>query len=127
LEDITLRALKTLFTVPIILAEDTRRTGTLLESFRRSEILAVLLKDQPDKITQKPQFISLNDHNEKQRIPEVINLLNQGKDIALVSDAGTPLISDPGFKLIRECLRSGVKIVPIPGPTAWGTALVASG
>jgi 16S rRNA (cytidine1402-2'-O)-methyltransferase len=130
LEDITLRALKVLFTVPVILSEDTRRTGNLLETYRKKWPSGI-----PNAETQgiaflretKPRFISFHEHNEQQRIPEIIQLLKSGMDIALVSDAGTPLISDPGFKLIRRCLDEKIHPVPIPGPSAWITALTSSG
>jgi len=110
LQDITLRALDTLKTADMIACEDTRVTGKLLHHFE----------------IKKP-MISMNDSNEEQKTYEIIELLNQGKTVALVSDSGTPLISDPGFKLVRECIKKRIQVVPIPGANAITTALSASG
>ncbi len=120
LQDITIRAIKVLTSVDVVLCEDTRKAGFLLEHVRKTYPL--LIED-----SEKPKLISYYDQNETERIPEVLSLLKQGKKIALVSDAGTPGISDPGFKLIRECIKQGIKIEPIPGTSAVITALVASG
>lgn len=111
LEDITLRAINILGTVNIILCEDTRHTGLLLNKYN----------------LKGARLISYQEFNELQRIPEVIGLLLEGKTIALVSDAGTPLIADPGYKLINECIKRNIKVVPIPGPSAFVTALSVSG
>lgn len=110
LEDITARAIKTLQAVDRIAAEDTRHTGKLLKYFQ---------------ITT-PQ-ISYHDHNRQERTPELVARLNQGENIALVSDAGMPGISDPGVELVQACIAAGIAIVPIPGVTAAMTALVGSG
>ena len=110
LEDITLRAVNTLKSVALIAAEDTRRTGTLLRHFA---------------ITT-PRT-SLHEHNERQKLPHLLQKLIEGADIALVSDAGTPLVSDPGQRLIAASIERGVQVVPIPGPSAVLSALVASG
>jgi 16S rRNA (cytidine1402-2'-O)-methyltransferase len=110
LEDITLRALRILGEVEAIACEDTRQTVKLLNRYR----------------LKKP-LISYFQPREGQRIPEIIRLLKGGRDVALVSDAGTPGISDPGFPLIREALREGLPVVPIPGPSAVTTALSAAG
>jgi len=83
-------------------------------------------QDQKSKF-EKLKLLSYYEHNEIERIPEVITLLKQGKDIGLVSDAGTPLISDPGYKLVRECLKYKIKVVPVPGPSSILAALTASG
>lgn len=120
LEDITLRALKTLFNVDIIACEDTRRTGLLLE-----KLLTNFATNPEDK--RKPKLLSYYDQNELQRIPEIITLLKADQNIALVSDAGTPLISDPGFKLVRECLVQNIKVESIPGSSSVMTALTSSG
>jgi 16S rRNA (cytidine1402-2'-O)-methyltransferase len=120
LSDITLRALKTLFNVQVIACEDTRRTGMLLD-----KLIQEFSTNPEDK--QKPRFLSYYDQNELQRIPEIIALLNAEQDVALVSDAGTPAISDPGFKLVRECLKEKIKVVSLPGASSVLTALTASG
>lgn len=111
LEDISLRAINILGSVDIILCEDTRHTGLLLSKYN----------------LKQARLISYQDFNELQRIPEVIGLLMEGKKIALVSDAGTPLISDPGYKLINECIKRDIKVIPIPGASALTAALSVSG
>lgn len=114
LEDITFRALNTLFSVETILCEDTRKTANLLQHFQK-----------PDQ--KIPNFISFYEENERQRIPEVISKLKQGTDIALVSNSGTPTISDPGFRLVRECWLESIKVVSIPGASSLIVALASSG
>lgn len=120
LADITLRSLRTLFDVEIIACEDTRRTGMLLE-----KLLTEFSPNPEDK--RKPRLLSYYDQVELQRIPEIISLLHLGKDIALVSDAGTPAVSDPGFKLVRECIKEGIKVESLPGASSVLTALTVSG
>ncbi|QEM88345.1 16S rRNA (cytidine(1402)-2'-O)-methyltransferase [Glaesserella parasuis] len=110
LEDITQRALNTFATVDLIAAEDTRHSGILLSHYG----------------IKKP-FFALHDHNEQQRATVLVEKLQQGQNIALISDAGTPLISDPGFHLVRHCRQVGINIVPIPGACAAITALCSSG
>lgn len=110
LEDITLRAIQTLKEVDIIAAEDTRHTLKLLNHLH---------------IT-KP-MISYHRHNEEVKTEELIQKLLEGKSIALVSDAGTPVISDPGEEIVKVALEKGIKVNPIPGPCAAITALIASG
>lgn len=105
LEDITIRAQKTLASVDLVLCEDTRRTA---------------------KLTNQP-LLRFDDYTERQRTPEVIEMLKDEKNIALVSDAGTPLVSDPGFTLVREAINRGIKVVSIPGPSAVLAALTTSG
>ena len=120
LGDITLRALKTLFSVNVLACEDTRRTGALLD-----KLLSEFANDAEDKT--KPHLLSYYEQNELQRIPEIISLLEAGQNVGLVSDAGTPLISDPGFKLVRECIEKGIKVEAIPGASSVLTALTVSG
>lgn len=110
LEDVTLRALRVLREADWVLAEDTRRTRVLLDHF---------------EIPQKPT--SLHAHNEAGRIEGVLEALADGKDIALVSDAGTPLVSDPGERLVAAAVEAGHRVEPVPGPSALLTALTVSG
>lgn len=110
LEDISLRALKILGNVSAIACEDTRQTIKIL-----------------NKYNIKKRLISYFHPKEQQKLPKLLSLLGEGRDIALVSDAGTPGISDPGYPLIREALAQGVKVVPIPGASAITAALSASG
>lgn len=110
LEDITLRALKTLEEVDLIAAEDTRNTRHLLARHGINRPL-----------------ISLHEHNEDRRAGELISKLDNGAAIALVSDAGTPTLSDPGYRLVKDATAVGIKVVPIPGPSAAVAALSASG
>lgn len=112
LGDISLRALETLEKVDYLLCEDTRNTGLLLVNLG---------------VKNKPKFISFYDEVEEQKIPEVIKLLQDGSEIALVTDAGTPIISDPGWKLIKKCRNLGINYTSIPGPCAAINALVLSG
>lgn len=109
-QDITERAIAVLNHVDLIAAEDTRHTGKLLNHYQIS----------------KPCF-ALHDHNEQQKSATLIAKLQQGQNIALVSDAGTPLISDPGYHLVNDCRAAGINVVPLPGPCAAITALSASG
>ncbi len=110
LEDITLRALKVLQEVTLIACEDTRTSGVLLQHFAIS--------------TSRTSFHA---HNEHAKVERLVDRLEGGDSVALVTDAGTPGISDPGFLLVRACAARGVPVVPLPGPTAFVPALVASG
>ena len=110
LEDITLRTIRTLEEVDYIAAEDTRHTIKLL-----------------NHLNIKKPLISLHEHNEAFKSKELIELIKTGHDIALVSDAGMPGISDPGENLIKQCIESEVEVVTLPGPSAFITALVNSG
>ena len=110
LGDITLRALETLRLVDLVASEDTRHTGVLLKHFEIS----------------KPQ-IAFHEHNERQAAPRIIQMLEEGKSVALVTSAGTPGVSDPGFVLVRDAIAAGIEITAIPGATAFVLALVLSG
>lgn len=110
LQDITLRALEMLKKVDLILAEDTRTSSKLLNHYG----------------IQKP-VTPFHQHNEHQVLQHLITQLSNGKTMALVTDAGTPAISDPGFLLVRECIRAGIKVECLPGATAFVPALVNSG
>jgi 16S rRNA (cytidine1402-2'-O)-methyltransferase len=110
LEDITFRAVRVLGEAEVIACEDTRQTLKLLTRYGL-----------------KKRLVSYFHPREARRIPEIIGLLKRGKDVALVSDAGTPGISDPGFPLIREALKENINVIPVPGPSAVAAALSASG
>jgi 16S rRNA (cytidine1402-2'-O)-methyltransferase len=110
LEDMTLRALRVLSQVDLVAAEDTRHTGLLLQQYEVAN-----------------QLTSYHDHNKEKKTPRLISLLKAGKNVAMVSDAGTPGISDPAFYLVRAAVREGIEVVPVPGPSAFLAALVVSG
>ncbi|MCL4387519.1 MAG: 16S rRNA (cytidine(1402)-2'-O)-methyltransferase [Patescibacteria group bacterium] len=110
LKDISLRALETLKEVDLVAAEDTRHTGLLLSHYE----------------IKKP-MVSYQEYNEIYRIPELIGKLKSGLNVALVSDAGTPTISDPGFKLVRQCVKEGINVQSIPGASSVLVALTSSG
>jgi len=122
LDDITIRAIKTLFSADAILCEDTRRTGLLIQE------LIHRYGEQFDASPEwKPELVSYYDEIEEKRLPEVVQRLLSGEKLALVSDAGTPLISDPGFRLVRECVKRDIKVESVPGPSAVLAALTSSG
>jgi 16S rRNA (cytidine1402-2'-O)-methyltransferase len=110
LEDITLRALRILKEVNVIFAEDTRTTGNLLKHF-----------------SIEKKMISHHLYNEHKTVEQIVERIQGGETVALVSDAGTPSISDPGFLLVRECIKNGIEVECLPGPTAFVPALVNSG
>jgi 16S rRNA (cytidine1402-2'-O)-methyltransferase len=110
LEDITLRALRVLKEVDLIACEDTRTSGVLLAHYGIG--------------TPKTSY---HDHNEAQKAPYLVGLMQSGQKVALITDAGSPGISDPGFYLVRECVRNGVPVEALPGATAFVPALSASG
>lgn len=110
LDDISARAIEVLAGVSLIAAEDTRHSRTLLRHFGVDT-----------------RMLALHEHNERQALEKVIGRLKQGDAVALISDAGTPAISDPGFALVRECHRQGITVSPVPGPSAVIAALSASG
>ena len=110
LEDITLRALRVLKEADLIACEDTRHTGRLLRHFEISKPL-----------------VSYHEHNEAERAAELVGRAREGESIAVVSDAGMPGISDPGYRIVEQAIAAGVSVVPVPGPVAIETALAASG
>ncbi len=110
LGDITLRALEVLRSVDWVISEDTRKTGAMLKHFE----------------IKKPQ-LSFHEYNEERVLPRVMALLAEGKNVALVTNAGSPAVSDPGFILVRSAIAAGYPLTAIPGPTALITALVLSG
>jgi 16S rRNA (cytidine1402-2'-O)-methyltransferase len=110
LEDITLRALRTLREADVIACEDTRRTRKLLTHYE----------------IQKP-LVSCHEHNEQQRALEFVGRVKSGASVALVSDAGLPGISDPGYRVVQAAIEADIRVIPIPGPSAVDTAVVASG
>ena len=110
LEDITLRALRVLREVDLIACEDTRTSGILLAHY--------------DIATPRTSY---HDHNETRKAPQLIERMQAGQDVALISDAGSPGISDPGFYLVRECVRHDIPVEALPGATAFVPALTASG
>jgi 16S rRNA (cytidine1402-2'-O)-methyltransferase len=110
LEDITLRVLSALREADVVACEDTRRTRVLL-----------------DRYGVKARLVSYHEHNEKSRAAELVARMRDGEVVALVSDAGMPLVSDPGYVLVRSCVAAGLPVEVLPGPSAAITALVASG
>ncbi len=116
LQDITLRALETLKIVDFIACEDTRKAVILINHYFPN-----------DQKEMQGKLFSYYEQVELTKIPQIMNLLANGKSVALISDAGTPSISDPGFKLIRECVRSNIPVISIPGASSVVSALVASG
>jgi 16S rRNA (cytidine1402-2'-O)-methyltransferase len=108
--DITLRALDVLRSVPVIAAEDTRKAMTLL---RAHDITA--------------RLVSYYDHNEQARSPQLLRLLAGGQDVALITDAGTPLVNDPGYRIVTAAIAGGIRVRPLPGPSAVITALTGAG
>lgn len=111
MDDITNRAVEVLSTVDVICAEDTRHSFPLLEKLG----------------VKNPNLISFHDHNETTKAKTIVDIILSGKSVAIISDAGTPLISDPGYHLVKECVANHVKVIPLPGPCAAITALSASG
>lgn len=119
MQDISLRAVQTLLTADIVACEDTRRAGLLLQKVR--EMIPGFPEDK------HPKLISYYDQVEQQKTPEILNLLISGLNVALVSDAGTPLVSDPGYRVVKEAIAADIPVVSVPGPSAVITALTLSG
>lgn len=117
LDDLSLRQAKTLATSDIILAEDTRSAKTLLDSIKERFNIPVVCSTVWSYYKEK----------EFQKLPEIIDLLKEGKNISLISEAGTPLVSDPGYLLVKSCIQRNLPITVIPGPSAATTALIYSG
>lgn len=109
-EDLSLRARDVLARVQVIAAEDTRRSGQLLK------VLGIATR-----------LIAMHDHNERESANGIIKLLDEGNDVAIISDAGTPLISDPGYLVVRDCRRQGIEVKVVPGPSAVTAALSVAG
>jgi 16S rRNA (cytidine1402-2'-O)-methyltransferase len=110
LEDVTRRALRVLAEADVVACEDTRRTRQLLEHFGI-----------------RARTVSYHEHNERERAEELARMIEEGASVALVSDAGTPGINDPGYRVVRACAERGFRVVPVPGPAAFVAALTASG
>lgn len=108
--DITQRAIDTLTKTEVIACEDTRRAGLLLQRYGI-----------------RKKLLSYHEHNEKKRVPQLIQLMKRGDSVALITNAGTPLLSDPGFILVRECLKQGIPVTAVPGASAITAALTVSG
>jgi len=117
LADISFRAVEAIMNADFIACEDTRKTGHLVKHLDEKFYSGKSIR---------PPFVSYYEQNELRRIPQIVTLLRQGKNIALVSDAGTPTISDPGYKLVREVIQNGIVVESIPGPSAVISALVSS-
>jgi len=111
LKDITLRAIETLEQIDVLLCEDTRKTGLLLQNL---------------KIGNKPKLVSFYDEVEAQKIPQIVEMLKEGLEVGLVTDAGTPLISDPGWLLVKKCQELGLSYTALPGACAVVNAAVLS-
>ena len=110
LDDLTGRSIKVLEMVDVIFSEDTRVTGDLLS-----------------KLGIKKKLVNSNDHNEDEKKKVAIKYLEDGKNIGIVTDRGTPIISDPGYKIVEECIKKGYNVIPLPGANALIPALISSG
>lgn len=111
LSDITLRSIDILKQLDVLYCEDTRTSGVLLNKYN----------------IRIPELKKLNDHNESQKVTEIIDLINSGKKVGIASDAGTPLMNDPGYKIVRGAIDAGLPIISLPGASSVTTALIASG
>lgn len=117
LKDITFRAMECLFSLDILACEDTRHTGLLLHA----------LKEKFSLNQNLPKLFSFYEQNEINQTAKLVTMLKNGKNVGLVSDAGTPLINDPGYRLVNLCSKYKIQVVSLPGPSAFLTALVAAG
>ena len=117
IEDCTLRTIEIIYRLPILLCEDTRKTDILLKK----------LSEKTGRSYPNVQLIPFFEGNEQKQTSRALQLLSEGADIGLVSDAGTPVISDPGFKLIQNCIKNNIRLVSLPGPSAITTAITLSG
>jgi 16S rRNA (cytidine1402-2'-O)-methyltransferase len=120
LEDISFRALRLLFTVDMIACEDTRQTGQLL-TLLRARYGALIEGDK------RPELIRYDNHTEQSEAPRILEAIEEGKNVALVSDAGTPIINDPGYVIVSNARKHGIPVESVPGPSAPIAALAASG
>lgn len=117
LRDLTLRAIDVLGSVDVVAAEDTRKARTLFQS----------LEPGWQTSAPRPRVISYHDVNERSRAAEILRMLAAGDDVALITDAGTPLVNDPGFRVVTAAIAEGLRVCPLPGPSAALTALIGSG
>lgn len=120
LKDLSFRAVEILEAVEFIVCEDTRRSTILLNFIEKT-------LQRPFVVRKRPHLLSYHEEREWKIIPEVVQILKNGASVAFVSDAGTPTVSDPGFKLVRECIKEKIPVVPIPGASSVLSALVVSG
>jgi 16S rRNA (cytidine1402-2'-O)-methyltransferase len=120
LEDISIRSAKLLTEINVIACEDTRRSGILLEHLRKTYLA------HPET-AKKPQLLSYYEQNEEGRIPQLIEILKSGQDVALITDAGTPGISDPGFRIVKACRDQNIQVIGLPGASSVILALSISG
>ncbi|PIP53038.1 hypothetical protein COX08_03195, partial [Candidatus Beckwithbacteria bacterium CG23_combo_of_CG06-09_8_20_14_all_34_8] len=127
LKDITLRAVETLFSLDLLLCEDTRKTKRLLDFYK--ENLKLLPNNEWLNINfnSLPQLLSFFEENEAYRLPYVLAALSQNQNVGLVSNAGTPGISDPGFSLVSYCIKNNIPVITIPGSSAVISGLSISG
>lgn len=116
LGDITLRAIETLDLIEVLFCEDSRVSARLINQLLTKNL-----------ITKKPRYVPYNEFNEDRIFSQIVQMVSEGQQVGLVSDAGMPAISDPGYRAIRACIDAGLKVQVIPGPTALTTALPASG
>jgi len=127
LKDITLRALQSLFYVDLLLCEDTRKTKLILTHYQNNLKYFSSNDWLNIKFDKAPKLLSFFEENEDSRLPQIVAALSQNQNVGLVSNAGTPGISDPGFTLVSYCIQNHIPVIPIPGPSASIAALSISG